>query len=334
MDIDEFLETESDVPKEGGRKALVEKQSSTFVTGRSIEGQIEKVRELIQQKRFKEAEKIYYVIKEQYGTLAKRQEEERRSVHRQLTGINKELIEHLNKARTEMEQSAKIITDLLMKARQYMQQGNVDKANQLYLEVRRMFKQMPDAFSERKMMLENQILMFYSQLVNEFNRKKYDKLLGKRDELVRHMEIAGNYVRLGKTEEAKKEYQDINKLYSELPEGFLYEKTIIYRRILALYQMIEEGNVRSPLLEKQENDMHKINDMPKIQVPRLVRKDVPVTAAQGPALSKEERKKGEQQKVEFSKGQSSVDIEQKKGIFSKKEVKTKEVEMDAPPLPM
>ena len=85
--------------------------------------------------------------------------------------INKELLEHLDKARVELEQKTMIISDLLMKARQYMQQGNTDKANQLYLQVREIFKQIPDAFGERKMLLENQILTFYSQLVNEFNKR-------------------------------------------------------------------------------------------------------------------------------------------------------------------
>jgi tetratricopeptide (TPR) repeat protein len=326
MDIDEFLEAESDTPKEGGRQALVEKQSASFITGRTIEGQLEKVRDLIQQKRFQEAEKVYYVIKEQYSTMAKRQQEERRALHRQLTQINKELIMHLNKVKGEMEQKGLVITDLLMKARQYMQQGNIDKANQLYLEVRRIFKQMPDAFNERKMMLENQILMFYSQLINEFNRKKYDQLLGKRDEIVRHVEITSNFVRLGKIEEAKREYQTINNLYNQLPEGFLYEKTIIYKRILALYQMIEEGNIQaSPPMEP----------LGSLETPQL---NMGTTSSSGtPNTQKTEAQKaGNETKGKqksffgFMKKKTSPTNPTKTEIVEKKT----EREMDAPPLPI
>lgn len=242
MDIDEFLESEN--APEGqkpGRKSLEEKQSSEFITDLSIEQELAKIRELIQTQKYKEAEKIYFTVKEQYATLAKRQEEARRKIHRDLMQINKELLEHLDKIKTDMEQKTLIISDLLMKARQYMQQGNTDKANQLYVQVREIFKNIPDAFGERKMMLENQILTFYSQLVNEFNKKNYGQLLQKRDEIMRHIEIATNFINLGNVEEAKKEYGLINNLYNELPDGFLYEKTLIYKRVLTIRQMIDEG---------------------------------------------------------------------------------------------
>ncbi len=242
MDIDEFLESESADPgQKPGRKELVEKQSAEFITDLSIEQELAKIRELIQAQRYKDAEKVYFTVKEQYATLAKRQEDARRKIHRDLMQINKELLEHLDKAKAEMEQKTLIISDLLMKARQYMQQGNTDKANQLYLQVREIFKQIPDAFGEKKMMLENQILTFYSQLVNEFNKKNYGQLLQKRDEIMRHIEIATNLINLGNVEDSKREYGLINTLYNELPDGFLYEKTLIYKRVLTLRQMIDEG---------------------------------------------------------------------------------------------
>src|SRR3989338_9258324 len=244
MDIDEFLESEGSPEEKGGRKELVEKQSAEFITDLSLEGQVAKIRELMQAKRYKDAEKVYFTVKEQYATLAKRQEEARRKIHRELTAINKELLEHLDKVKGEMEQRTMVINDLLSKAQQYMLQGNTDKANQLYLQVREIFKQIPDAFAERKMLIENQILTFYSQLVNEFNKKNYGALLQKRDEIMRHVEIATNFVNLGKGPDAKKAYATINKLYNELPDGFMYEKAIIYKRVLALHQLIEEGSMR------------------------------------------------------------------------------------------
>ena len=242
MDIDEFLESEAGGEQaKPGRKELVEKQSSEFITDLSIEGEIAKIRELIQARKYKDAEKIYFVVKEQYATLAKRQEDARRKLHRELSAVNKELLEHLDRIKVEMEQKILIINDLLTKARQYMMQGNNEKANELYIQVREIFKQIPDAFGERKMMIENQILTFYSQLVNEFNKKNYGKLLEKRDEIIRHMEIGTNFVNLGNMEQARREYQEINKLYNELPEGFLYEKTVLYKRILTFHQLLEEG---------------------------------------------------------------------------------------------
>lgn len=308
MDIDEFLESEGSGEGKPGRKELVEKQAAEFISDSSLEVMLAKIRELMQARKYKDAEKIYFTVKEQYALLAKRQEEARRHVHRELMAINKELLEHLNKAKEEMGQKALIINDLLIKARQYMQKGDTEKANQLYTQVREIFKQIPDAFSEQKMLMENQILSFYSQLVNEFNKKNYGKLLEKRDEIMRHVEAATNDIRFNKIDHAKKEYAEINKLYNELPEGFLYEKTIIYKRILGLYQFIEEGT-------QEEADMIKPAplEMPGFAQQQLLEQNKELQPVQKKALS-------------------NVRTEEK---TVKEEVKTERKRiMDAPPLPL
>lgn len=255
--------------------------------------------------------------------------------------INKELLEHLDKARVELEQKTMIISDLLMKARQYMQQGNTDKANQLYLQVREIFKQIPDAFGERKMLLENQILTFYSQLVNEFNKRNYGRLLQKREEILRHVEIATNYVNLGNIEEAKKEYHLINKLYNELPEGFLYEKAVLYKRILALYQLTEEGVYKEARPVAHLAGMRQAAALPS--APLAPEGLPPPTALLTPAEKPESREVAAPA-TEAAKAEKK---EEKKGIFGflKKsgEAKTETVMpvqekakrmMDAPPLPI
>lgn len=340
MDIDEFLESESSPEEKGGRRELVEKQSSEFITDLSLEGQVAKIRELMQARKYKDAEKVYFTVKEQYATLAKRQEEARRKIHRELTAINKELLEHLDKVKGEIEQRTMIITDLLSKAQQYMLQGNTEKANQLYLQVREIFKQFPDAFAERKMLIENQILTFYSQLVNEFNKKNYGTLLQKRDEIMRHVEIATNFVNLGKGPEAKKAYVIINKLYNELPEGFMYEKAIIYKRILALHQLIEEGSMRIGSIGAEMGmpieSLPPVESMPATTVGRI---------AEVPSFSSDEKA------IETPPAPIAAEPVKKKGIFSffKKGIKAapepaplpqtsvqprQKKAMDTPPLPM
>lgn len=311
MDIDEFLETESSEEGKPGRKELVQKQAAEFISDASLDSQLAKIRELIQAKKYKDAEKIYFAVKEQYTVLTKRQEEARKRVHRELMAINKELLEHLHAAKNDMDQKVLILNDLLAKARQYMQQGDTDKANQLYIEVREIFRNIPDAFAEQKMLIENQILGFYSQLTNESNKKNYGKLLEKRDEIVRHIEIATNDVHLNNVEHAKKEYQEVNKLYNELPDGFLYEKTLIYKRILALYQLIEEGVYAE--VEKPA---------PLQTVPQIAVQEKSVQTQQKPA---------EEKKPFFNflkKGQKPEQKQQPVAVQEKKRV------MDTPPLPI
>jgi tetratricopeptide (TPR) repeat protein len=330
MDIDEFLETESGDEGKPGRKELVEKQSAEFISDASLDSQLAKIRELMNAKKYKDAEKVYFAVKEQYSLLARRQEEARKRLHRELMAINKELLEHLNAAKIDMDQKALIINDLLAKARQYMQQGNTDKANQLYIEVREIFKNIPDAFAEQKMLMENQILMFYSQLTNESNKKNYGKLLEKRDEIVRHIEIAMNDVHLNNIDHAKKEYQTVNTLYNELPEGFLYEKTLIYKRILALYQLIEEGTY----IEKEIEKPAPVQLVSSLQIeqkkPKMEQKPI-IQEKPAQKISQMQQKAAAEKKSFFGFMKKEQRTEQK---IQPVAVQEKKRVMDAPPLPL
>lgn len=360
MDIDEFLESEGlAADQKKGRENLVEKQSVEFISDLSIENKIAKIRELMTAKKYKEAEKVYILVKEEFSTLAKRQEDARRKITLQLTEVNKELLEHLNKIKGEMEQRTLVINDLLSKAKQYMQSGNTDKANELYLQVREIFKQIPDAFSEQKMLLENQILTFYSQLITEFNKKNYGLLLEKREQIMGHSEIATNHINLGNTQEARKEFHMINTLYNELPEGFLYEKAVIYKRILSLHQMLDEGTYKetkpasvaatistfAPLKKavKMEKPAAQSLRIPQPEVKKTDGKDsfsAPLTFTPlsfAPGEKKEQREMPKTMPLpplETKKEEKKVSFKEKVfGFIHRKEIAAPRV-MDAPPAPM
>ncbi len=247
MDIDEFLNEEADQHKSSGGK----NQGGEFYTDRTIEDQILKIKELIGKKQFKEAEKVYFVVKENYVNLAKKQEEERKRLHRELTEINKELLESLNNLKLEIDKKSNVIRQLLAKAGEYLSKGDNNKANRIYLEIRGLFKDLPDAFAEQKMELENEILTFYSKLINEYNRASFKVLSEKTEKIHDHIDKSITLIRAGKIEEAKKEYHLLNLLYNELPDGFLYEKSLLYKKILKLYKLTEVGS----LSEMQEEDI-------------------------------------------------------------------------------
>lgn len=238
MDIDEFLSTEAEKAEEGKGKGAP--KAETFAD-RTILEQIDKIKDLIKQRNFKEAERVYYVVKESYANLAKQQENERKKMHREITAINKQLMDNLTMLKSDVDKKAQIILQLLEKAKEYMRTGELKKANSLYIELRQVFKQLPDAFAEKKMALENEILAFYGQLVNEFNKRAYQHLQDKEKDINHHIKLAVQYVKAGKVDLAKKEYTLINQLYTELPDGFLYEKTMIYKKILELFKLAESG---------------------------------------------------------------------------------------------
>ena len=223
MDIDEFLSTEAEKSEQMSGKGPKE----DFYTDRSIFEQIDRIKDLIKQKDFKEAERVYYVVKESYANLAHQQEQERSKMHREITAINKQLMDNLATLKSEVDKQSEIILQLLTRAKEYMAQGDLKKANSLYIEIRQIFKVLPDTF--------------YGNLVNEFNKEAYKHLRAKELDINKHIKAALDYVKQGKIEPAKKEYSIINQLYTELPDGFLYEKTMIYKRILELFKLAESG---------------------------------------------------------------------------------------------
>ena len=324
MDIDEFLSTEAQKSEELTGKGPRRAES---YTDRTILDQIGKVKELIKQRNFKEAERVYYVVKENYANLAKQQEEERKKMHREITSINKQLIDNLTMLKSEVDKKAQIILQLLEKAKEYMRTGELKKANSLYIEIRQIFKQLPDAFAEKKMALENEILAFYGQLVNDFNKKAYHHLQEKEKEINKHITLAIQYIKQGKVQLAKKEYTFINQLYTELPDGFLYEKTMIYRKILDLFRLAESGaaGIRGeemglPAAEITTREMPELGIGSAPRVSMKTTKSVPElkSAARqtssdipSPPPKKEETEVPE----EKQKAKASVEAEKKKGFF-------------------
>src|SRR3989338_7696641 len=114
MDIDEFLEMEAEADK--GKTAP--HQQTDIYTDKTIEEQIRKIRELIKTKKFKDAEKLYYVVKGSYVNLIKKQDDERKQLHRELSDINKEILDSLTLLRDDVDKKTVIIKDLLIKAQE------------------------------------------------------------------------------------------------------------------------------------------------------------------------------------------------------------------------
>ncbi len=352
MDIDEFLNTEAEKHKD-----LVSKGAEYF-TDKTIEDQIIKVKELIRKKDFKEAEKVYFAVKDNFANLAKKQEEEKRKLHREINEINIELLESLNSLKLEMDKKTEIIKGLLAKAREGLKTGEVKKANQLYLEVRGVFKELPDAFAERKMEMENEILAFYSTLVNAFNKKSFDVLTKKTEEIHDHIDNSLGYIKDRKMDLAKKEFYEINRLYNELPDGFLYEKSILYKKILRLHKLIDMGvegaageiNIQKPTAPGEPAKIDtppKKEEAPKIDAPpkEAPKIDSPPKPGEAPKIDSPP-KPGEAPKID-APPKKAEDAPKKKGFFGFLKKKPKEEkkidtlpkqkeekkEMDAPPSP-
>ena len=356
MNMDEFLEAEA------GKHIAESEQNATteeFISNRTLEDQIRKIRELIKQRKYGDAEKIYYVVKSHYANMEKKQSDERRDLHRELTEVNKELITSLNEMRGELDKRSTVIRQLLIKAKEYIQSGDMYKANKIYLEVKDMFKALPEVFSEKKAELENEIMGFYGHLVREFNKKTYSKLTEKGKLIENHILTALGYLKTGHMEAAKKEYDTIYQLYTELPEGYLYEKTMIYNQILSLHKLTESGVKTTEAKEEvslMQEELAKATNKgspTKMEPPKLEEVPTPETKKEQPkfippqkdlakvknkqieaedAVSKKEEKKGFFSFLKKEKTEEKQEAKNETDIEQKISVKT-DTEMENPPVP-
>lgn len=269
MDIDEFLEAESKL------------EEAEQADNQSIDEQLKKIRDYIKESKFDKAEEAYNALKQKFKDLIKKQEEERKRISNELSSINTELVNRLNKEKSTVDKQATAILDLIKKANEYVDKQDFSQANKLYVEIRGMYKQLPDAFAEKKIYIENQILAFYSRLVQEFNKHSSQNLTNKSDEIHKLVDDAMKEVQQGKRESARQKAQKAQDLYSKLPHGFLYEKSLLYDKILKLSQFVEIDShkahtaIQQPkidgVIKKPEHHMspiprHKIEKKDKLAV--------------------------------------------------------------------
>ena len=239
MDIDAFLEDEKDKMEKSSGPKVVIKQDKLSIKSNSIPDQIDKLKVLLSKNQFKEAGDLYMQVKERFSNLTKVQIEEKNFIHKSLSNINEELTAQLSNLMAETDKKTQMIENLLGKSENYLNEGKLEVADELYKQIKQFFQQLPDVFSEKKLRLENKILNFFSRLSIENSKKIITDFERKKSEINSLLDQAFKEVEQTRLDLARKRYIKINQLYGTLPEGFIYEKLMMYKRILRLYNEAE-----------------------------------------------------------------------------------------------
>ncbi len=241
MDIDEFLDNEL----KNEDKAIIEikqEEKKVATEQETIDKKFMEIKGYIESKSFSKAENVFEEINKEYEDFEKRQKLEKEFVFNELMGINNELIENLSSIKQDLGKKITIIKNLIQKAYNYIQMNNIRMANELYSQIREMYRQLPDAFNENKLLLENEILLLYIKLMDALTKQNHiimTKEINKINSLINSARFS---VDIGKKKDAIGKYNKVISLYKELPKGFLYEKAITYKKILELYKQIVESD--------------------------------------------------------------------------------------------
>ncbi len=288
MDIDEFLEKETKNLGNAGPKAKI---LDTYMTkdinyqNKNIIIEINNIKSLMKENKFGEAGRLYFTVRKKYADLMRQQLEEKHTIYLELSKINQELINYLNQQRLELDKKGGMIKQLIAKGNERLKNAEMNTANQIYLQIREMFRQLPDSFPEKKLLIENEVLQYYSELMKKINSNTRENLLEKSQDINEMITRAFDLVNQKKIEDATKLYNEINKKYNQLPSGFLYERSLLYQKILKLYQateMVYEKNQVAQQISELPNTQENKQAGPGL-TEKSPLKDVPPQTKNNPA---------------------------------------------------
>lgn len=241
MDIDEFLDIES--AKTGTTGILPVKKESGAKKGSqvSIQDQIGLLRNALEKNDLKKAGDLYLEIKERFTNLAKQQIEEKRFLHDELDDMNNALSSKMESMLQDTAKRIKEIEVLIAKGNAYLSEGKLATAEQIMRQAKELFDRIPDAFSEKKMQLDGVIMNYSAKVAIEKSRSLMYDFAAKKAEIGRLITEGFGALKAGSTAVAKSIYHKINSVWATLPDGFVYEKLMLYKNILRLYKESELG---------------------------------------------------------------------------------------------
>jgi len=244
MDIDDFLDKEqqekkkSSESKQGNESNAEEDSHAPVHHGDDPLVYIEEINRLMTEKQYEKAERMYITAKEKFSELTRRQMEEHDRIYRALEKINREMVSQLNNQRMEARKKVGIILQLIEKLKLHINKNELVMSNQLYTEIDNIFKQLPDSLPEEKVRIEQTIASLHVMLASKNHNASSIDFQSKWNEIGVLLKHANDLIGKNEMTEAARMYHKINNLYEQLPKGFLYEKAVLYEKILKLFKAV------------------------------------------------------------------------------------------------
>ncbi len=212
---------------------------------------LDKTYELLEKGRLEEAVLNYEKSKKLLVGFSQQWQSEKSSMQESIIKLNRDIVVYANKIkRQRMQDGIAKINSLVSSSRESMQKRKFATAAAYYGEIRKVFEGLPAGFTRDKRKLKEEILKVFGQLIDEKEKRlkyRFD-LMSK--EVERLLKDAEKQMEAGNAEESFRTYAALNKIYSQLPHGFLKKKFEIQLRIARLYEQL------SRILErKAENEL-------------------------------------------------------------------------------
>lgn len=290
MDIDEFLDTET--AKLGGKSKIVSSPAaSSGGSLRKLEEEtlfekLEMIKEQVKGKKILSAVRGFESVKSQYTDMTRKLLSENRYIFNQLLEINQDLAKSMQNQKSDVTKKTQLIKKLVADAITQLNSGNLSTANKINIEIQELLREIPDVFVEEKGEVKNEVTSFTVLLTKHLQKVARVEFQDKKKALeatihdaYRYIEKSGGYLPYAT-------FNDVNKMFMMLPDGFVYEKILLYIDILKLFRSSSLGEETRGVLETITKMHQTMQFTPTARPGRVALKNVD-EAAQSVAVTSE-----------------------------------------------
>ena len=173
-----------------------------------------------------------------WNVLAQQKLKWNKDIYEQVYSLSRQVSSELTQAFEEVKKKANQIYSLISRARASLKDGKKDMPMKLYAEMQEINESVPSVFFEEKKIIQEQIILFYRELVNTTDSELSKRIADITAQIMRILESIDNSLRSGNIDDASSNYIRCSDLFTQIPEGFLRTRNSIGMRLLDIYRTL------------------------------------------------------------------------------------------------
>ena len=202
-----------------------------------VSGLVKEAEGFLLKRDFDGAERRYYEARAVFGSLPVGFEKEKLALNSSMvklfSSISSKKAGFLSR---KFDYLSKEIEKAMPYFRRYVSDGRLEDAVNVYEQLKAVYNAVPDEFAEGKMQLHEQILSVYDELSAKLRARFLADMQDKSSRINALLDKMSSDTKSGQFELANQDYVQLNEIYSDLPRGFLMEKTALQNRIVRAYE--------------------------------------------------------------------------------------------------
>lgn len=193
----------------------------------------------LRKKEYDAASMYYEEIKKAFDGLPKGFAKEKQELEAMTLRIYDQIAKYKEKRlESKFLQVSARINELLKQAQQYIEAGDIKKGFIAYGDLNKSYQNLPYGFMKNKFELQDRIVEVQKMLFHRMEAQAESSVVSKTQEISSLLSTMNAQVSQGQLNEAGNTYNQINRIFADLPEGFIKRKTELQGKIVDAYEAL------------------------------------------------------------------------------------------------